>query len=662
MKKISFLIIFLLITINNVFAYNDWYLRSDGGTPTRCDGIHDAADPGSGTGQPCALKNYTYLVSNNGTILLQPGDSVHFDATTAIGLYQVGFNVDGIVDGGNVDPTNGVQCYAGSEYGCNPAPIPSGPDADHPTRLLGKGWDTGCAGFGHSGSMSQLWGSDRVGKIIDIAGNTHIQIKCLEVTDHSACIENGPSDGTVDGFPVQCNRSSSPYGAWAAVPIQIAEGATDILFKDVYIHGMAGKGVYTGRIGNVIFDHTWMIANALVGWDGDLYGRLCTGSGTCPTHTDSSSCLADGNSCRWDDNSNTGHVKIQNNSKIDYQGCGERYPLQDTTNALAVANFHHCWGQTQNGYGDGIGLGNGNTGDITVADSSISHNTSDGGDFLHGDGTSGTVKVIRSIMEGNAGNQFKTATLNTYIENSFLIGNCGYHLGQTFTSTKHQDGSSVAFGACRAGGNTIEFQAGPNKKMYIKNTTITGNGDVLIDVSGSGCNGGTVLDWRTSIAVGGKQFADDTGIYPGGGDDTTDLYYSGEGTAGCESVVLAGDYNLVSGTKNIASDTDCSVGGHNICNVDPLFTGTIKQGPFTSPGYYTAANYKDQLYLQPTSPAKYSGVAGLTFQDGPNDFNNYTRPSVPSIGGFEFGSVVSGTTLPTVNSVVSGIIHGYFKP
>ncbi|KKN08620.1 hypothetical protein LCGC14_1055000, partial [marine sediment metagenome] len=45
------LLVLLVPTFANATTY---YIRDDGGTPTRCTGTTDAADPGSGSDQPCA--------------------------------------------------------------------------------------------------------------------------------------------------------------------------------------------------------------------------------------------------------------------------------------------------------------------------------------------------------------------------------------------------------------------------------------------------------------------------------------------------------------------------------------------------------------------------------------------------------------------------------
>src|SRR5205085_9819036 len=117
-------------------------------------------------------------------------------------------------------------------WDCYMRPIPSGPDPSHPTRILGKGWDTGCA------SPPQFWGNERVAQVISLAGSNNVEIQCLEITDHSDCQDGGPKN---------CNRSTIPYGAWTDKGI-FAQDSSNVLLKNVNIHGIAKQGVHAGRL------------------------------------------------------------------------------------------------------------------------------------------------------------------------------------------------------------------------------------------------------------------------------------------------------------------------------------------------------------------------------------------------------------------------------
>ncbi len=593
-----------------------YYVRDDGGDSTRCTGLADAADPGSGSAQACAYAHPAWALggpSTSGT--LSAGDTLIIDNDSHVSpgtqaMYKIGYGMPN------------ATCSTSFPWDCMLDQVPNGVDVNNKTKIYGKGYAS--CDTKPVNQMAQLWGNERAYVVLNIGSNVDIQ--CLEITDHSGCIESGPSDGTLPGGdPVKCERSTYPYGQWAATGIQAAADSSGISTRNVFVHGMAGKAFFAQRAGNIDMVNAILNTGGFVGWDSD-------GSG---------------------DDGYTGTVTFSDSlgypsgrASISWNGCGEVYPLT-TTNLLSSTDKHHCWSQTQGGFGDGIGLGDGTAGNWTFTGAVVSWNTSDGVDLLHGNGT-GTVKFIRSRAEGNAGNQFKTSVANSYIENSIIIGNCGFHYGQSFTSTKDSSGSSVSFDWCRANGDTISFSNSTGgQKLYISNSTVLSNGNVIVLSGGTGCDGSTQILAYNNIFRGGREFGDDTSINGVGGNDTSDFYYAsgsdGNGAGACGSLAITNDYNIIYGTKNIASDTDCTLPTHNQCNVDPLFTGTIKQGPYTSPGYYITPDYSSQLSISVSSPAIGSGTADetITITGTSNDYNAYSRGAVWDVGAYEYGSAVS---------------------
>lgn len=61
MRRILFGLILVVLSMNGA----TYYVRSDGGSATRCTGLADAADPGSGTGQACAWNLAGYMASTS---------------------------------------------------------------------------------------------------------------------------------------------------------------------------------------------------------------------------------------------------------------------------------------------------------------------------------------------------------------------------------------------------------------------------------------------------------------------------------------------------------------------------------------------------------------------------------------------------------------------
>ncbi len=75
-------------------------------------------------------------------------------------------------------------CETDYTWDCHMPPISSGPDAANPTRILGAGWDSGCA------NPPELWGAERAYFILNLIGSSNVEIACLEITGHSGCVED----------------------------------------------------------------------------------------------------------------------------------------------------------------------------------------------------------------------------------------------------------------------------------------------------------------------------------------------------------------------------------------------------------------------------------------------------------------------------------------
>lgn len=549
-----------------------YYVRTDGGTSAQCTGTADAAYPGSGTAKACAFNHPFWVLSAAGS----PNKMVGGDTLIiGPGQYMMGFGAP-----------NTPSCSQYYPWDCRMRPVPSG-TASNPTRILGKGWDTGCT------SKPQIWGTERAATVLDLTSSSNVQVQCLDITDHSSCMDSGPDSAT------RCNRETYPYGPWALVGV-VASDSANVLFKNVNIHGLR-TGILGGRLSNWTLEKTDIIANSFVGWDGDIGATSSSNSGT---------------------------IKFKD-SRIMWNGCGETYP------GLAP---HHCYSQDQGGYGDGIGT-NVTGGDWVFDGVDMTHNTSDGLDLLYHNGQ-GSVTITRSRFEGNAGNQVKTAA-NTSIDNSKIIGSCAFFKDKSFTSKTGVSYQSVAFNNCRAGGNTIAIDFRSGMKAAIYNSTITGNGDVLIQTSGSGCAGTEKITSQNNIYIGGLE-------YNTGGSDVADLYYAagagGNGDGTCGKVALSTNNDIIWATKYNSSECN---GKPSFC-VDPKIVGPLS--------YY---GDNQNVALQSSSPAinKAAVISTLVAKD----YNNYSRGSQWDIGAVEYGSTPqassggSTTTTPVCgNSIIEG--------
>ena len=450
-----------------------YYVRPKGGTRSQCTGQANADYPGNGTNKPCAFNHPFQVLPPKGTPLLKGGDTL----IIASGSYRIGVGAPGA----------GV-CEKAYPWDCCMPAIPSG-TAAAPTRILGEGWSAGCK------KPPQLYGAERAYQVLDLRGSSNVRLECLEITDHSSCVEHHASSA------LRCDRGSAPFGDWSAIGLR-ASDSSGVTLKHVNIHGMAHSGVLAGRLKDWTLEDVRIAGNGWVGWDGDL--------------TSGSS-------------SNSGKLLFRRVA-IDWNGCGESYPGGKPVG---------CWGQSAGGYGDGLGTA-ATGGDWIFEDCRFRHNTSDGLDLLY-HSLGGSITITRMRAEGNAGNPVKV-TGNATITNSVLVGNCAYFSGKSFTHNVDH---------CRALGNTLEltFQAG--KKVSLINNTLYGNGDVLVSVGvrqGYSCNGSESLTAINNIFVAGKDHHQPS--------ETSALFYK-EGCSGLTFKADHGVIHNVKGTCKYGSNDIC---------------------------------------------------------------------------------------------------------
>jgi hypothetical protein len=446
LTKAAFILLFALmhcsLHISMAQAGTTYFIRPDGGSPDDCTGLVNAPYPGSGSSQPCAWDHVFRALPPGETPRIDGGDTLIIGS----GSYMMGYGAPG-----------SEPCEPTAAYNCHAPPVPSGLNPSQPTRILGEGWDANCP------QPPELWGTGRPWEVINLAGSSHVEIACLELTDHSGCVEFHSDD-------LACDRDTPPFGDWASVGIY-AEDSANVHLKDLDIHGFASTGVKAGRLIDWTVENVRIAGNGSAGWDGDIDGA----------------------------DSNSGTLTFRN-WVVEWNGCGETYPDEQPVG---------CWAQSAGGYGDGVGTG-ATGGDWIIEDSTFRYNTSDGLDLLyHSEG--GTVTLNRVRAEGNAGNQIKVTGL-TSLTNGVLIGNCAFFDGKPFTY--HVDN-------CRALGNTLEVVFAGGEQVSITNSTISGQGDGLIGGvprEADSCNGLETITARHNVFQGGAEFLS-------GGEDVTFLFY-----------------------------------------------------------------------------------------------------------------------------------------
>lgn len=475
-----------------------YYVRPDGGSLQQCTGSKDAAYPGSGSNQPCAW-NHPFQA-------LPPGGEPHINGGDTLvirrGSYKMGFGAPGA-----------ENCENEGSFDCTMLPIPSGKDASHPTRILGEGWDGVC------GSPPELWGSGRPFFIINMKGSSHVQVSCLEVTDHSSCIED---HSPAKKSPFTCQRDTPPYGDWAANGLY-AEDSRNVLLKDLNIHGLANTGMLVGRLTDWALENVRLVGNGLAGWNSDLVG--------------------DGSQSE-----NHGTFTFKHWT-VEWNGCGETYP-----------DLKHvgCWGQEAGGYGDGAGFGGTTGGHYIIEDSSFRFNTSDGLDMLYVRLPDSLIEIRRVISAMNDGNQIKTSG-NVTIENSIIVSQCGYFHGMPYWNNDDD---------CRAAGDALVFALNPGGQAKLTNSTVTGNGNCLLTTEcalDKKCNGTEKVLAVNDIFQGQK-------VYWSPGDDTCFAWYDDESSPPMPVNPISVAYSLITGVR-YGNVTPCS-GSNNLCDVNSGLVNT----------------------------------------------------------------------------------------
>jgi hypothetical protein len=455
-----------------------YYVRPDGGSTDQCTGLVDAPYPGGGTGQPCAWDHPFRALPPGSVPHIAGGDTL----IIADGSYVMGYGAPGA-----------DACNADSAFDCHMPQVPSGPDPDHLTRILGAGWDVGCS------TPPELWGTERPWFILNLTDSDNVQIACLEITDHSDCVEDHTGG-------LACERDDPPFGEWAAVGLYAAD-SSNVHLRDLDIHGLAVAGVRAGRIADWTVEDVRIAGNGWVGWDGDLEG--------------------DGSN-----SSNSGTLTFRRWT-VEWNGCGETYPGRQAIG---------CWGQSAGGYGDGVGTGT-TGGHWIIEDSAFAYNTSDGLDLLYVREEGSLIEIRRTIARGNAGDQIKTSG-PTAIENVLTVSDCGFFDGKPFTH--HVD-------HCRSGGSAIALTLRAGNQATVVNSTVTGQGDCLLIVecqAGYACTGSESVLLRNDIFRGNPEFQ--------GEGDTTCLAWSD-----IEPDPIALDHAIIYGAKNSPEpcppDSQCDV-------------------------------------------------------------------------------------------------------
>lgn len=692
---------YMIVATTTPGVPNTWYVRDGGGnlgtTSSTCNGTTNALFTGA-NGPNCAVKHPDLIVGNGQVTQWNGGDIMSIDGDSDI---SYAFTVSGVTTGPAVGDTytNNSIMYTvtvplptGKSSGTISA-SGSGPPTSSGTLTQATGSGDATISFsaegaaqaiykitstitvpgGISGQQTKIIGTGShwpqfwvAGFLAMDASASHIDLENIDMTGHDNCIVSGPigvAGATVnpDGYLYVCNHGGTSAAGFGGVQF----GGTDLTIENMDIHNLNQGMVYgiqNGVVGNNTFTNLKVFGNSE---QGAVYGGF---NGQTTTIM-------------------TGLISLIN-SQIDFNGCGQRYPLQDSADIYSTiantglsssvdneSNYYNCWSQNQGGYGDGYGYaGGGTAGNWFMSGSSLSFNTSDGFDTLHGT-SNGITTVVRSRMEGNGGQQLKLTGNTIFVSESLINGDCSRWIGTPETSTTYgvnnQQGGCTGLDAgncgfniasgdhgqqvCRANGSTIVANLASGVKEYYYNNTVVTN-HIALEIDGSGCDATTGLSLLNNIFYGGGSANNDGALFPGGivtgaEDQTAYIYYAGSdgnGTGTCGPVGNGSggvvspleDYNVVYNMKN--NNNGCK-GTHDVCGSNPGFSTNILTGPIAGNGapstYYHGTQMISQEPLLTTSPAKgAANFTGLTYTNGTSDYNNFTANTPPDSGGLQYGS------------------------
>lgn len=592
--------------------FKTWYVRPGGGTrysydnPTgQCDGQHDADYPGSGVNKPCAFSSWKWLwntgramswaISGGDTVILRQNPSGTGDNQSWLqvhnGVYDAGY--DSGYDDFGLTKASYATCGGSGSSGCTNPPIPGG-SASNPTRLYGENW----AACEAPAAKTQIYGTGNTGAVLNLANTSNVELRCLGISDRSACITGGPKGAHT------CVAGTDSF---AKNGISVSSTTTNVKLIDVDIHGMAGNG-WVGMPGDGIeMTRVRAAGNHTAGLNFDPGGSYVQGGGV-----------------------------VARQLLVEWNGCSEEYPVLD------LQPYFDCADQSNAGYGDGVGTAD-TGGRWEIYDSRFRYNTQDGLDLLHVSLPGATFVVERSQSYGNMGQQFKLgmADRTSFLNNS--VGGYCMRLSGPFAGTP--DGyNKYLSDFCRANGTAVVITQSSHTRYFIDGNDWVGNSNISLETECADAWGGQSSGDCSSTDGGGIYFRNNImrGYIKGYGQNVrTSAFYLGNG-AQLGVVFLNRQNNLFYGVRSDSGGA-CPTGyGGEIC-ADPLFADAPTDAEWEA-SHDQALWDRVDFHLKPASPAIGAGVAldDLTLDgDGVSRSN-----SAPTIGCFVAGSPGMGQPDP----------------
>jgi hypothetical protein len=563
-------------------------------TSGQCDGLGDAAYPGTGVNQHCAFQYVNSLWQDGSSTLsgvfphwgwvIAGGDTVILRGSIGTGVsYRIGWpNNAAALDSG----TGLYFGLAGDQFGSG-MPVPPSGTAGQPTRILGENYGA-CS---NQSARTQLHGGWGVLAVMTLKSAAFVDVECIDITDFSNCGK--------DSDTVNCESAGVVLSDFATQGIVFNNASTNITLTDVRIHGMGSDGIFgapgTGFVGTDVA----LIGNADSGWNADP-GDGTTGVGTF----------------------------LMQNFAISWNGCVEEYPMVDPL------PYGSCRDDVHGGYGDGFGTASVASAlpgwQITFNHGTVSYNTQDGLDTLHVAGTGSTVTETRVLAYGNEGQQLKAgAGAVATMQNDVIYGNCGA-LTQVIPGRPVPTNDSLG-DTCRAGNTAVVIETIPGFPATFQDNTIFSGGLVGLEVEYATSDFGST----NTLLYNGNDFF---GFYnAGSGYNPSPLYSAGGaggsgGTKAIPAVLTNGSWthNATFGWK---STWTCPALGE---------FSALCSDPGLADETYHAYGFGG---VTPSSASSAVVGKGISIPTVTTDFTGFTRPASPSIGAEEWQGIAAPTGL-----------------
>lgn len=474
---------------------------------------------------------------------------------------------------------SGPRCGAGDTWnfgGPTPnslfRPWPSGTPGAH-TQVFGENYASCNTGPDWTqttkSALTQLYGGWSLETPFSLQGSSYVDVKCFEITRHSNCVSFGSP-----ALPLTCD-STQDYDSNG---VETDSFTHDVTMTDMWIHGHVGRGVKGGLGGTLTCTRCNIDTNGAAGWDFD--------DGT--THLIAPQAL-------W----------VFNYSVIRWNGCNQEYPFVD---AIPVTS---CYGQSNGGYGDGVGSPSTSGLSASIDHSKFLFNTQDALDLGHVDtGGPFNLTITNSLVQGNNGGGFKWGGNfgNVVFTNNVSITDCN-RMAVAMTGAPSSYNAHLGDFCRSSDGSPFDFRH--NTQILFANNTLVTYFPTLYDLQ---C-------W----------------------DDTA---FGGTG-AGCTNTSFIYKNNLNIAYSNPAASDYGGNSGPGLWFFESTIAGIVDSNNIYynfGHGFTCTGTYATDLCSNPLLVGQPTGTAG-TFVEGELDnFNANLTSSSPAIG-----AGITYTGVPTLD-------------